>query len=182
MSTQAAILMVDDDPDQCQNLSEILTDRGYRVDTAAEGQSALRLVERQAYDLALLDLRMPGMDGLALCREVIRLRPATVALLMTGYPEDVLPAVARAAGVHHVLPKPVNIPRLLMRIEESVAGNQEQNQSGPRTPFPTTGKPMREMNQDPLKIAEDCTRLDWRLGQSRRPGRDEPAAEGTDSR
>ena len=87
-----------------------------------EGQTALRLVQRQAYDLALLDLRMPGMDGLTLCREVTRLRPATVALLITGYPEDVIPAEAQAAGVRHVIPKPVDVPRLLIRIEEALAG------------------------------------------------------------
>jgi two-component system, NtrC family, response regulator HydG len=117
-----SILMVDDDPEVCLNMSDILSDQGYRVDTANEGLMALRLVERRAYDLALLDLRMPGMDGLTLCREMTRRRPTTIALLLTGYPEDVLPAEARAAGVRQIFPKPVDVGRLLVSIEEVLAG------------------------------------------------------------
>jgi DNA-binding response OmpR family regulator len=119
---ERAILVVDDDPDMCHNMSDILSDRGYRVDTAREGRTALRLAERQAYDIALLDLRMPGMDGLALCRELMRLRPATVALLVTGYAEDVLPAEARAAGIRQIVVKPIHVARLLAGIEQSLAG------------------------------------------------------------
>jgi two-component system, NtrC family, response regulator HydG len=116
------ILMVDDDAEACLNMSDILSDLGYRVDTAHEGVMALRLVERRAYDLALLDLRMPGMDGLTLCREMTRRRPTTIALLLTGYPQDVLPAEARAAGVRQIFPKPVDVERLLVSIEEVLAG------------------------------------------------------------
>lgn len=120
MLTKPAILMVDDDPDECRNMSDILTDCGYRVDTAHEGQTALRLVQQRPYDVALLDLRMPGMDGLTLGREVTRLRPATVALLVTGYPEDLLPGAAQAAGIRQIIHKPVDVPRLLIRIEEAL--------------------------------------------------------------
>ena len=119
---QPAILMVDDDPETCRNISDILNDQGYAVDMAHEGHAALRLVQRQAYDLALLDLRMPGMDGLTLCREMTRVRPGTVAMVITGYPEDIRPADARAAGVRQVFPKPVDVPRLLLRIEEALTG------------------------------------------------------------
>jgi CheY-like chemotaxis protein len=110
--------MVDDNRDECRNMSDILTDRGYRVDTAHEGRAALRLAEQHAYDLALLDLRMPGMDGLTLCQEVTRLRPATVALLITGYPAEVEPTEARAVGIRKVFAKPVDVPRLLGTIDE----------------------------------------------------------------
>jgi CheY-like chemotaxis protein len=117
---EAAILIVDDDADMCRNMSDILSDLGYRVDTALEGRSAIRLLERRAYDLALLDLKMPGMNGMALCREVKRLSPRTVALLITGYVEDVLPSEARASGIGHIVAKPVDVPRLLSRIEQAI--------------------------------------------------------------
>jgi CheY-like chemotaxis protein len=121
MRFQRTILIVDDDPDVCLNMADILTDRGYAVATAYEGHTALQLVNRQPYDLALLDLKMPGMDGLTLCREVMRVRPATVALLITGYPEDVQPTEAQAAGVRQILRKPVDVPRLLGNIEKAFA-------------------------------------------------------------
>jgi CheY-like chemotaxis protein len=58
------ILCVDDDPDTCASLSDILTNLGYRVDVACDGPSALQLVKRNGYGVALLDYGMPGMDGL----------------------------------------------------------------------------------------------------------------------
>src|SRR6266508_3237370 len=94
----AAILVVDDDPDNCRNLSDILTDLGYRVDTAPDGPSALELVRRAPYDVALLDLKMPGMDGLELYREIKRLRAGTVAIVVTAYAGGDTKAEAIAAG------------------------------------------------------------------------------------
>src|SRR5260221_14513241 len=80
-----SILVVDDDADTCRNLSDILTDLGYRVDTAHDGLSALTLVRQHAYDIALLDLKMPGMSGLELYREIKQLQSGTVALVVTAY-------------------------------------------------------------------------------------------------
>jgi CheY-like chemotaxis protein len=117
---RSQILVVDDDPDECENMSDILGVRGYRVATSPGGQATLRLVEREPYDLALFDLKMPGMDGLTLCREVTRRRPDTVALLVTGYPDDVTPADAQAVGIRRIVRKPLDVPRLLATIEEAL--------------------------------------------------------------
>ena len=76
MTDQArSILVVDDDEDICSNLADILTDLGYRVDVAHDGVRRLELVRQRPYDVALLDLKMPGMDGLTLYREIKKLRP-----------------------------------------------------------------------------------------------------------
>jgi two-component system, NtrC family, response regulator HydG len=120
--SEAAILIVDDDPDVCLNMSDILSDRGYCVDTAREGRTVLRLVQRRVYDLALLDFRMPGLDGLAICRELTRLHPEIIALLITAYPADVAPAEARAVGFRQIVPKPIDVPRLLESIEDALGG------------------------------------------------------------
>src|SRR5450755_2500750 len=64
LSKDASILVVDDEEDTCRNLSDILTDLGYHVDTAHDGPAALEMVRHKRYDVALLDLKMPGMDGL----------------------------------------------------------------------------------------------------------------------
>src|SRR3954451_11395778 len=113
------VLVVDDEQDTCSNLSDILTDLGYRVDVANEGQAALELVRRNPYNVALLDLKMPGMDGLTLYREIKRLRAGTVAILVTAYASGATSEEALAAGAWQVLPKPVDLRRLLALIERA---------------------------------------------------------------
>ena len=113
------ILVVDDEVDTCYNLSDILTDRGYRVDVAHDGFSALELVRRNHYDVALLDLKMPGMDGLELCRAIKQVRAGTVALVVTAYAGGSTTEEALAAGAWHVLAKPVDFPRLLGLVDEA---------------------------------------------------------------
>ena len=67
----ASILVVDDDVDTCRNLADILGDLAYHVEAAHDGPSALELVRRRHFDVALLDLKMPGMDGLELYRAIL---------------------------------------------------------------------------------------------------------------
>jgi CheY-like chemotaxis protein len=119
-NTDPSILVVDDDVDTCRNLSDILTDLGYRVDTAHDGPAALELVRRNAYDVALLDYKMPGMDGLTLYREIKRLRAGTVAIVVTAYAGGTTAEEALGAGAWQVLPKPVDFPKLLGLVEEAV--------------------------------------------------------------
>jgi len=114
-----SILVVDDDVDTCRNLSDILTDLGYRVDTAHDGPAALELVRRNAYDVALLDYKMPGMDGLTLYREIKRLRAGTVAIVVTAYAGGTTEEEALGAGAWQVLPKPVDFPKLLGFVGEA---------------------------------------------------------------
>jgi CheY-like chemotaxis protein len=122
MNTQTtAILVVDDDPDTCRNLADLFGDLGYAIDTAGGGDIALEKARQQPYDLGLLDLRMPGMDGLTLCRHLKRLRPVMVAMIVTAYAGSGLDEEARAAGARHVLTKPVDFPRLLALVGEALA-------------------------------------------------------------
>ncbi|MCI0464187.1 MAG: response regulator [Gemmataceae bacterium] len=117
---QPRILVVDDDVDTCHNLSDILTDLGYQADMAHDGPAALELVRRNHYDVALLDLKMPGMDGLELYREVKKLRADTVAILVTAYAGGSTANDALTAGAWHVLPKPVDFPRLLALVDQAL--------------------------------------------------------------
>jgi CheY-like chemotaxis protein len=113
------ILVVDDDQDTCRNLSDILTDLGYAVDTAIDGLSALALVRERPYDVALLDLKMPGMDGLTLYREIRKLRSGTVAIIVTAYATGDTAEKALAAGAWRVLSKPVDLEQLMPLVEEA---------------------------------------------------------------
>jgi CheY-like chemotaxis protein len=119
-SNAASILVVDDDADTYRNLSDILTDLGYHVDTAQDGPTALELVRHNTYDLALLDLKMPGMDGLTLYREIRKTQAATVAILVTAYAGKGTAEEALAAGAWHVVPKRVDFPRLLGLVDQAL--------------------------------------------------------------
>ena len=121
-SATHSILVVDDDVDACRNLSDILTDLGYAVATAHDGPSALEFVRKNSFDVALLDYKMPGMDGLTLYREIKRLSPSTVAMMLTAYVSGASTVDARHAGMWKVLPKPVDLAIVLPLVEE--AANQ----------------------------------------------------------
>jgi two-component system, NtrC family, response regulator HydG len=116
----ARILVVDDDPDICRNLSDILSDLGYQVDYAQDGPAALALVARRPYDVALLDLKMPGMDGLTLYREIKKRRAGTVSLLVTAYASAATAEEALAAGAWKVVAKPVDFRKLLSLVDEAL--------------------------------------------------------------
>ena len=115
-----SILVVDDEVDTCRNLSDILTDLGYHVDMAHDGTTALELVPRSAYDIALLDLKMPGMDGLTLYREIKKVRSGTVAIIVTAYASSATAEEALTAGAWQILSKPVEFPRLLALVDQAV--------------------------------------------------------------
>ena len=114
------VLVVDDEVDTCANLSDILTDLGYRVDVAYDGLSALELVQQNAYDVALLDLKMPGMDGLELYRRIKQVQAGTVAIVVTAYASSNTANEALAAGAWKILPKPVDLSKLLALVGEAV--------------------------------------------------------------
>lgn len=121
MRAPASILIVDDDVDTCSNLTDILTDLGYRVDTAHDGHAALQLIQRNPYDVTLLDLRMPGMDGVTLYREIKNLRAGTVAIIVTAYAASETATEALQAGAWQVLPKPVDFSQLLPLVKQALA-------------------------------------------------------------
>lgn len=121
MSTDTPrILVVDDDRDICRNLTDILTDLGYEVDTANDGLSALALIRERPYDVALLDYKMPGMDGLTLYREIKKQRAGTVSLLVTAYATPATAEEALAAGAWKVVSKPVDFAKLLSMVDEAL--------------------------------------------------------------
>ena len=115
-----SILVVDDEADACRNLTDIFGELGSVVDTAHDGPSALALVRRRRYDVALLDLVMPGMDGASLYAEIKRLRAGTVALVVTAHPGSPQAEAVVVGGAWRVLPKPVDFPRLLGLVDEAL--------------------------------------------------------------
>ena len=111
------VLVVDDNEGLRTALGIALTRRGHEVDLAAGATQALAELAQRRHDWAVLDMRMPGMSGLDLAREMRRLRPDTRVVLMSSYepPDD---ATLREIGAVGFLEKPFEIERLCSVMQE----------------------------------------------------------------
>jgi two-component system, OmpR family, response regulator MprA len=112
----AAILVVDDDPPIRRMLDRTLAAEGYRIETAGDGGEALAAVERSAPDLLVLDVAMPGLDGLAVCRRIRGKGLATPVLLLTARDEVGERVAGLDAGADDYLVKPFATEELLARV------------------------------------------------------------------
>lgn len=115
-----SILIVDDDKSLLKSLSEILQTEGYSVDTAETGTEAMEKSKSHPYDVALLDIKLPDMEGTELLRTINEQLPQTIRIIITGYPstENAVKALNLKADAYIV--KPVNPGELLKTIAEKL--------------------------------------------------------------
>ena len=116
---RSRVLVVDDEESMRYFLSRALKKKGYDVTTVASGEEAIATLAGSAPDVALLDLKLPGMDGIEVLAEVKRQRPGTIVILMTGYGtvERALEAMRRGAA--DFVTKPFAVEEVLAKIEEA---------------------------------------------------------------
>jgi DNA-binding NtrC family response regulator len=112
------ILVVDDEERQRDIYREILRDEGYEAETAASGESALRLLNQRRFDLVITDLNLTGMNGIQLLSEIVAADPTVAVVLITGYPSISSAIEATKRGVYQYLEKPVDRERLLSVVAE----------------------------------------------------------------
>ena len=114
------ILLVDDDATFRKVLSNALLRRGHRVDTAESPAAALTVIERGSYDVALLDLKMPGMDGVELMREIRGRHVELPVVILTGH--GTIPSAIQAiqAGAYHYLQKPCEVDEVEITLRNAV--------------------------------------------------------------
>jgi two-component system, NtrC family, response regulator AtoC len=116
-----SVLIVDDDSSMRHLLSVILNDRGYDARSVATAEDALRELAARDYDLVLTDVRMPGMGGLALVRELQKVAPDLLVVVMSAYGTHDAALDAMKAGAYDYLPKPFkpdDVVLLLRKAEE----------------------------------------------------------------
>ncbi len=116
------ILVVDDEPDMLENVTRILRRSSYACVTARDGPQAMALLAETRPKLILTDLRMPGMDGLALLRAVKRVAPETPVILFTAYASEGAAHEAAHAGATAFLAKPFTATQLLQAVRQTMAG------------------------------------------------------------
>jgi DNA-binding response OmpR family regulator len=112
------ILVIDDEEIVQVSCKRTLVPEGYTVDVAASGKEGLELFEKSKYDLVLIDLKMPGMDGIEVLVNIKRQRPEQNVMIMTGYDtvEHIVESIS--SGAAHYLEKPFTPDTLIERIKE----------------------------------------------------------------
>ncbi|XYI02248.1 response regulator [Sorangium sp. So ce1128] len=109
--------MIDDEPDIRDLLDMILSSVGYEVSTAEDGAVAVERVKREAFDLAITDLRMPGMSGIDTMAALKRIDPNLPVIVVSGYVSDEAAQRACAEGAAHVVCKPIEVDALMHIVE-----------------------------------------------------------------
>lgn len=125
------ILIVDDEPDMLQLLKRSLEpDLRCKVRTADSGESALHLLANTTFDLVLADIKMPGMDGLALLEVIRRNHPGLTVVMMTAYGHIDMAVEAIRAGAYDFITKPFEHDTLVLRLEKALERNRliQENQ------------------------------------------------------
>ncbi|MBT5195622.1 MAG: response regulator [Rhodospirillaceae bacterium] len=116
METAPHILVVDDDREIRDLLARFLRKHGYRVDSAADGREMWRLLETGRFDLIVLDLMLPGEDGLSLCRRLRSQNSAMPVIMLTAIGEEMDRIIGLEMGADDYLAKPFNPRELLARM------------------------------------------------------------------
>ena len=122
---QASILIIDDDPIVRESHETALKAKGYDVDLATNGKEAIAKSKAKLYNLALVDLRLPDMDGIELLTTMREAVPKMVKIIITGYPsmQNAIEAVNRGADAYIV--KPYSMEDLLRKVQEQLQKQQE---------------------------------------------------------
>ena len=131
MNTPIRLLIVDDEPAVLQQVEMLFTRRGFTIRTCRTGEEALDLVLSYPFDAALVDVRMPGIDGVEVMHEMQRTRPNVPVILMSGY-TDVNSQELIAEGAAAWLDKPfTDVDKVVDTIHGVIA---KKNASGPKPP------------------------------------------------
>jgi DNA-binding NtrC family response regulator len=125
MAEPSRILVIDDDESIRKTLATILEEKGYKVDTAASGREAIEKSHKNFYNLALIDIRLPDIEGTKLLSQLRETTPKMIKILVTGYPslQNAVEAVNKGADAYVL--KPLNVDDVLKTIEEHLKKQQE---------------------------------------------------------
>lgn len=124
--SNALILVIDDQPGIRRLLAEVLQEDGYDVAVAANGQEALQKVKEITPSLILMDMKMPGMDGLETFRELKKIGKAERVVMMTAYGELELVKEALSLGAYKYITKPFDINVIKTTIKEAIRFEKQE--------------------------------------------------------
>jgi two-component system response regulator PilR (NtrC family) len=126
MSDAARILVIDDDENIRKVLETILEDEGYIVETAETAKKGIEKSEKEFYNLALIDVRLPDMEGIELLSKLRNTKPKMRKIIVTGYPtlQNAVAAVNKGADAYVM--KPFEVEKILQTIREQLKNQEEE--------------------------------------------------------
>ena len=119
--TAGKILVVDDDQGMLDTLMDVLSATGYETSVAASGNAALEMAQAGRFDLVLMDVQMPGLNGVQVLHALRVLHPTIVVIMMTAYTGDELVAESQRTTGFSVLSKPLDLDQVLPLVKSIVS-------------------------------------------------------------
>ncbi len=129
--THPSVLLVDDDVGMVETLGDILAASRYQVATADSGEAAVARVQAGRFDAVLMDIKMPGLNGVQALRAIKFLAPEIPVIMMTAYTRDELVAEAQQTTGFPVLVKPLDLDRVLAILSQIAPAPPERRQGAP---------------------------------------------------
>jgi len=130
------VLVVEDDDDTRAALADTLSDLGHTIETSANGDAALERLAAAKFDVVLTDVRMPGMNGIELCRRLSGERPNLPVLVMTAFSDTESALGALRAGASDFITKPLSVERLASTLERALRRGPQSRFVVRATPAP----------------------------------------------
>ncbi|MCP4603168.1 MAG: response regulator [Proteobacteria bacterium] len=123
---QISVLLVDDAKDFVEYMKKRLVARGMTISTAFNGQTAIDIVKEQSFDVVVLDVLMPGMDGIETLQEIKKIRPELPVIMLTGHGTVESAAEGMKLGACDYLLKPCDLDTLLGSIQSAYEKSSQQ--------------------------------------------------------
>jgi DNA-binding NtrC family response regulator len=143
------LLLVDDEERFLSTTRTILEKRGMDVGTALSGTEALKLLDERPFDVMVLDVKMPGMDGIEVLRKVKQRHPLVEVIMLTGHASVDSAVEGLRLGAFDYVMKPCNIPDLKLKIEEARAKKQAaEAKAGKARNNNVTSRPRAALGKD----------------------------------
>jgi DNA-binding NtrC family response regulator len=127
-----SILIIDDDESTCRMLSLMLGKRGYETETVGTGKEALEKAKERFFNVALLDIRLPDMEGVELLMPLKKMHPDMIIFMITGYPSLETSVRTSLEGALAYITKPLNMDTVLTAVREALEKQRLIRETGGR--------------------------------------------------
>lgn len=121
MAAKRRILIVDDNEKLCRNLSDILELKGYEVEVVFDGYQAIEAVKKRRFNAVLMDVKMPGINGIDTMKILKQLSPDIAVIMVTAFADDIFIKEGLKSADFKVVQKPIDIDKFLTTLENAVA-------------------------------------------------------------